>query len=174
MLMRFHPSHLSHTFSSSLFYTSPFSLIHSFHLLFSPSRTLTLHLRNSAFSDGRWCLIATWFSLCCHLCLFALLNPLPSFQSSLPLLLSNLPPNPCSFGPLPPPSSFTHLLVSSPAKFGHAWQRRRAPAGTSAGWTGSLFSSQVAYIKLHQGLGIPVASHISTSPPPSVYKCLSC
>lgn len=108
MLVRFHRSHLSHTFSSLLFYISSFSSVHSFHLfLFSLSWTLTLHLRNSAFSAVRWCLIATWFSLCCHLCLFALLHPLTTFQSFL-LLLSNLAPPP----PTPALLALFHLLPS--------------------------------------------------------------
>lgn len=42
--------------------------------------------------------------------------------------------------------------IRSLSKFGHAWQRRWAPAG----WTGGLFSPPDPYIKLQQGLGIPV------------------
>lgn len=50
--------------------------------------------------------------------------------------------------------------IRSLSKFGHAWQRRWAPAG----WTGGLFSPPDPYIKLQQGLGIPVTPLLSAPP----------
>lgn len=61
---------------------------------FSLSLTLTVHLRNPAFSAVPWCLVATWFSLPRRLLLLALIHPLATFQPFLLLPLPNLAPTP--------------------------------------------------------------------------------
>lgn len=164
MLATFSPLSSFPHFLQLLCYMPSYSSIHSFLLLFCPSWTLTVYLRNPAFSAVPWCPIATRFS------------PPPTslnFSVPPPSLLPNLAPT----HPPPPPSSIrllcppSYTFPSSPlwlgpvacvcwirslSKFGHAWQRRRAPAGTLAGWTGGLFSPPDPYIKLHHSLGIPV------------------
>lgn len=116
----------------------------------TPSWTLTVRLRNPAFSAVRG---VPWQP--------DLASPPPS-PSPLYFSVSPSPPPyfTCSLHRSPPLLGLVAPVrrIRSQSKFGHAWRRSRAPAGTPA----ASSPLRTPYIKLHRGAFLPLL------PPPPV------